>query len=167
MGRPKRSVQAAAEDSINPPDELTATQTVARVVKAEGNNLYTCELPNKKTVVLELDPKFRNTIWLKRGGYVLIDVGSAEERKSGSRVVGEIINVVRDEKLWRKQPYWCVPARLKLPHVMLSSKRLMSLTGQRRSRSEATTRATTKTNPWWARCRPATPRRKRSMSRAT
>jgi len=108
MGRPKRSVQAAAEDTLNPPDELTPAQSIARVVKAEGNNLYTCELPNKKTVVLELEPKFRNTVWLKRGGYVLIDVGSAEERKSGSRVVGEIINVVRDEKLWRKQAYWSV-----------------------------------------------------------
>jgi probable RNA-binding protein EIF1AD len=108
MGRPKRSVQAAAEDTLNPPDELTATQSLARVVKGEGNNLYTCELPNKKTVVLELEPKFRNTVWLKRGGYVLIDVGSADERKSSSRVVGEIINVVRDEKLWRKQAYWYV-----------------------------------------------------------
>lgn len=108
MGRPKRSVQAAAEDTLNPPDELTPTQSIARVVKAEGNNLYTCELPNKKPVVLELEPKFRNTVWLKRGGYVLVDVGSAEERKSSSRVVGEIINVVRDEKLWRKQAYWSV-----------------------------------------------------------
>ncbi|OIW28671.1 nucleic acid-binding protein, partial [Coniochaeta ligniaria NRRL 30616] len=107
MGRPKRSVQAAAEESLNPPDELTPTQSLAKVIKGEGNNLYTCELPNKKTVVLELEPKFRNTVWLKRGGYVLIDVGSAEEeRKSSSRVVGEIINVVRDEKLWRKQAYW-------------------------------------------------------------
>ena len=117
MGRPKRSVQAAAEDTLNPPDELTPAQSIARVVKAEGNNLYTCELPSKKTVVLELEPKFRNTVWLKRGGYVLIDVGSAEERKSGSRVVGEIINVVRDEKLWRKQPYWSVPTSF-LPSVM-------------------------------------------------
>lgn len=108
MGRPKRSVQAAAEESLNPPEELTPTQSLARVIKAEGNNLYTCELPNKKTIVLELEPKFRNTVWLKRGGYVLIDVGSAEERKSSSRVVGEIINVVRDEKLWRKQAYWLV-----------------------------------------------------------
>ncbi|KAB5555100.1 hypothetical protein GE09DRAFT_1173890 [Coniochaeta sp. 2T2.1] len=106
MARPKRSVQAAAEDTVNPPDALTETQSLARVVKAEGNNLYTCELPNKKAVCLELEPKFRNTVWLKRGGYVLIDVGSAEERKTGSRVVGEIINIVRDEKVWRKRPYW-------------------------------------------------------------
>jgi probable RNA-binding protein EIF1AD len=109
MGRPKRSIAAAAEESLNPPDELTPSQSLARVVKAEGNNLYTCELPNKKTVLLELEQKFRNTVWIKRGGYVLVDLGSADERKN-SRVVGEIINVVRDERLWRKQAYWYMPS---------------------------------------------------------
>ncbi|KAK0643876.1 hypothetical protein B0T16DRAFT_459972 [Cercophora newfieldiana] len=106
MGKPKRSVLAAAEESATPPDELTESQSVARVVKAEGNNLYTCALPNTKTIVVELEPRFRNTIWIKRGGYVLVDLASAEERGPGSRVVGEIVNVVRDEKAWRKQAYW-------------------------------------------------------------
>ncbi|KAK5661233.1 hypothetical protein OQA88_11126 [Cercophora sp. LCS_1] len=106
MGKPKRNVLAAAEESMTPPDELTDAQSLARVVKAEGNNLYTCQLPNKKSIVVELEPRFRNTIWIKRGGYVLVDVASSEERPKTSRVVGEIINVVRDEKEWRKQPYW-------------------------------------------------------------
>lgn len=106
MGRPKRSIVAAAEESLNPPDELTPSQSIARVVKAEGNNLYTCELPNKKIVLLELEQKFRNAVWIKRGGYVLVDLGSVDERKSSSKVAGEIRNVVRDERLWRKQPYW-------------------------------------------------------------
>ncbi|KAK3319135.1 hypothetical protein B0H66DRAFT_257759 [Apodospora peruviana] len=107
MGKPKRSnVLAAAEESATPPDELTPTQSVARVVKAEGNSLYTCALPNTKTIVVELEPRFRNAIWIKRGGYVLVDVASRDERPQASRVVGEIVNVVRDEKQWRKQPYW-------------------------------------------------------------
>lgn len=109
MGRPMRNaVAAAAQESMTPPDELTDSQSVARVVKAEGNSLYTCELPNKKTIIVELEPRFRNTIWIKRGGYVLIDLASMEERPKESRVVGEIVNVVRDEKSWRKKPYWCV-----------------------------------------------------------
>jgi len=108
MGKPKRHAQAAAEESETPPDELTDAQSVARVVKAEGNNLYTCALPNAKTIIVELEPRFRNTIWIKRGGYVLVDLASADERPPNSRVVGEIVNVVRDEKAWRKQPYWSV-----------------------------------------------------------
>jgi probable RNA-binding protein EIF1AD len=31
-----------------------------------------------------------------------------ERSKTGSKVVGEIINIVRDEKAWRKEAYWCV-----------------------------------------------------------
>ena len=112
MGRPKRNILAAAEESISPPDELTEYQTVARVGKPEGNNLYTCELPNTKTVVVELAQRFRNTIWIRRRGFVVVDLTPSEERsKANSKVQGEIINVVRDEKEWRKMPYWYVELR--------------------------------------------------------
>ncbi|KAK8010778.1 hypothetical protein PG990_009743 [Apiospora arundinis] len=104
MGRPKRNIQAAAEESMTPPDALSENQTLARVIKAEGNNLYSCLLPNQKTVVVELADRFRNTIWIKRGGYALVELYPAPEPKS--RVEGEITNVVRDEKAWRKQGYW-------------------------------------------------------------
>jgi probable RNA-binding protein EIF1AD len=106
MGKPKRAVFAAAQETTSPPDELTDTQFIARAIKGEGNHVYTCELPNGKPVVVELEPKFRNTVFIRRGGYVLVDLASAEERSRSSRVVGEIINIVRDEKEWRKQPYW-------------------------------------------------------------
>ncbi|KAK4464515.1 hypothetical protein QBC42DRAFT_43279 [Cladorrhinum samala] len=106
MAKSRRVVHAAAQETLTPPDELTDSQTIAKVVKADGNNLYTCELPNKKAFLFELESRFRNAIFIKRGGYVLVDVASSEERPAGSKVVGEIINVVRDEKLWRKQPYW-------------------------------------------------------------
>lgn len=108
MGRSKRDILATTEESVTPPSELTPSQSVARVVKAEGNNKYICELPNKKTALLELQPRFQNTVWIRRGGYVLIDVAPGGESRGASRVAGEIINVVRDERAWRKQPYWYV-----------------------------------------------------------
>lgn len=104
MGRPKRNTQAAAVESTTPPDELTASQSLACVAKAEGNSLYSCSLPDKRTVLVELADRFRNTIWIKRGGYVLVDLTPVADVKD--RVEGEIVNVVRDEKLWRKQRYW-------------------------------------------------------------
>jgi len=122
MGRPKRSVvKAAAIETLTPPDELTDSQSLARVVRIEGNSLYVCQLPNLKTILVELEPRFRNTIWIKRGGYVLVDLASAEERAASTRIVGEIINVVRDEKQWRKQPYWCVLSSLSLFLAPVSS----------------------------------------------
>ncbi|KAI0815954.1 hypothetical protein GGR55DRAFT_372386 [Xylaria sp. FL0064] len=104
MARPKRDVLAAAEESTTPPDALTLSQSVARVIKAEGNNLYSCALPSQQTVLVELAARFRNTIWIKRGGYVLVDLTPSSEKKG--KVEGEIVNVVREEKEWRKQSYW-------------------------------------------------------------
>lgn len=117
MGRPKRSVLAAAAESTTPPDELTEYQQIARVGKPEGNNLYSCVLPNTKTAIVELAQRFRNTIWIKRGGFVLVDLMPSEERaKANSKVQGEIVNVVRDEKEWRKMPYWYVVDDLSFYH---------------------------------------------------
>ncbi|KAI0525972.1 hypothetical protein F5B22DRAFT_262086 [Xylaria bambusicola] len=104
MARPKRNLHAAAEESTTPPDALTPTQSVARVIKAEGNSLYSCLLPNQQIVLVELAARFRNTIWIKRGGYVLVDLTPPEEKRG--KVEGEIANVVREEKEWRKQSYW-------------------------------------------------------------
>ncbi|OTB08294.1 hypothetical protein M426DRAFT_8102 [Hypoxylon sp. CI-4A] len=104
MARSKRNIRAAAEESETPPDQLTETQSVARVIKAEGNNLYACSLPNQRLVLVELADRFRNTIYTRRGGYVLVELSPAGERKG--KVEGEIVNVVRDEKAWRKQSYW-------------------------------------------------------------
>jgi probable RNA-binding protein EIF1AD len=104
MGRPKRNVFAAAEETATPPSALTATQSIARVIKAEGNSLYSCYLPDQKRILVELLPRFRNTIWIKRGGYVLVDTKEADARDN--KLDGEIVNIVRDEHVWRKEPYW-------------------------------------------------------------
>ncbi|KAI0889107.1 nucleic acid-binding protein [Annulohypoxylon maeteangense] len=104
MGRPKRDIRATAEEATTPPYQLTETQSLAKVIKAEGNSLYACSLPNQQTVLVELASRFRNTVWIRRGGYVLVQLISSEEEKG--RVEGEIINVVGDEKQWRKQTYW-------------------------------------------------------------
>ncbi|KAI1119605.1 hypothetical protein F5Y14DRAFT_446139 [Nemania sp. NC0429] len=104
MGRPKRDIRAAAEESTTPPDDLSPSQQVARVIKAEGNSLYSCLLPSQQTVLVELAARFRNTIWIKRGGYVVVDLSHPEEKRG--KVDGEIANVVHEEKEWRKKSYW-------------------------------------------------------------
>lgn len=105
MGR--RTAKAAVEEAFTPPDSLTEGQYLVRVVKPEGNNLYACELPSKKPVLLELAQRFRNTVWIRKGGFVLAQryEGDAE---AAVRAEGEIVNVVRNDKLWKKQPYWYV-----------------------------------------------------------
>jgi probable RNA-binding protein EIF1AD len=106
MGPPKRRVLATAEETLTPPDELAEGQGITRVIKATGNNVYLVELPSKTTILVELPARFRSTIWMKRGSYVLVDTKALENREN--KLGGEIINVVGDEKAWRKAPYWCV-----------------------------------------------------------
>ncbi|KAI1276115.1 hypothetical protein F5Y07DRAFT_140766 [Xylaria sp. FL0933] len=93
MPRPKRNVQAAAEESTTPPGALTSSQSVARVIKAEGNNLYSCALPSQQTVLVELATRFRNTIWIKRGGYVPKEFAKAtydDDEENEESVVGQM-----------------------------------------------------------------------------
>ena len=104
MGRPKRNLLATAEETSSPPASLEQGQAITRVVKADGNNLYSVELPNHTTLLVELPSRFRSTIWIKRGGYVVVDTTAFEDR--ANKLDGEIVNVVRDEKQWRKQAYW-------------------------------------------------------------
>ncbi|KAE8146234.1 nucleic acid-binding protein [Aspergillus avenaceus] len=104
MGPPRRKVLATAEETLTPPDELQQGQQIARVIKATGNNIYAVELPSKDTILVELPSRFRSTIWMKRGSYVVIDTNALEGRDN--KLVGEIINIVRDEKAWRKAPFW-------------------------------------------------------------
>lgn len=104
MPRPKRAVMETIEATITPPDTLPESHHIARVIKAEGKNLYSAQLPDGKEVLAELEPKFRSTVWIRRGGFVVVDMSAMADRNN--KLDGEIVNVVREEKEWRKMPYW-------------------------------------------------------------
>ena len=105
MGKPKRNLLATAEQTSSPPASLEEGHAIARVRKAEGNNLYSVDVPaGKEPLLVELPSRFRSQIWIKRGGFVVVDTSAFEDRSN--KLSGEIVNVVRDEKQWRKQAYW-------------------------------------------------------------
>lgn len=105
MARPKRNLLATAQETSSPPASLDDNHAIARVRKAEGKNLYLVELPQRTDPLLvELPARFRSQIWIKRGGYVLVDTAAFLDREN--KLDGEIVNVVREEKEWRKQSYW-------------------------------------------------------------
>jgi probable RNA-binding protein EIF1AD len=106
MARPKRNVLATIDSTITPPDALSPNHVIARITRAEGKNIYAAELPGGKSVLAELEPRFRSTVWIKRGSYVVVDTSALADREN--KLDGEIVNVVRDEKAWRKMSYWCV-----------------------------------------------------------
>ncbi|KAJ9628081.1 hypothetical protein H2203_003303 [Taxawa tesnikishii (nom. ined.)] len=104
MPKPRRNLLATAADTLTPPDTLASSQRIARVTSAAGKNLYHVELSDKTIMLVELDAKFRSTIWIKRGNYVVVDTSTLAEREN--KLGGEIVNVVRNEKEWRKAPFW-------------------------------------------------------------
>ncbi|CAG5163722.1 uncharacterized protein ALTATR162_LOCUS6529 [Alternaria atra] len=104
MARPKRNVLATIDSTIIPPDALSPNHVIARITKAEGKNIYAAELPDGKPVLAELEARFRSTVWIKRGSYVVVDTSALADREN--KLDGEIVNVVRDEKAWRKMSYW-------------------------------------------------------------
>jgi probable RNA-binding protein EIF1AD len=106
MPRPKRNLLATIDSTVTPPDFLPAGHFIARITTAAGNNLYNAELPDGSPVLAELEAKFRSTVWIKRGSYVVIDTSALSDRDN--KLDGEIVNVVRDEKAWRKMAYWYV-----------------------------------------------------------
>ena len=114
MAPPRRKVLATAEETLTPPDDLAPGQQIARVLKATGNNLYAVEFPSKKTFLVELPSRFRSTIWIKRNSYVVVDTNALEGRDN--KLGGEIVNIVRDEKAWRKERYWlALPLGARVP----------------------------------------------------
>jgi len=106
MPPPKRNLHATVENTLIPPDSLDEGQSIARIDRATGNSVYNVELPGGKQVLAELGEKFRSKIFVKRGTYVVVDTNAFAEREN--KLAGEIVNVVRDEKQWRKMSYWCV-----------------------------------------------------------
>lgn len=57
-----------------------------------------------ESIMVELPPKFRNSMWIRRGGFVLVDTAALSDRVN--KLSGEIIAVIHDEKRWRKLSYW-------------------------------------------------------------
>ncbi|KAA8901426.1 hypothetical protein FN846DRAFT_781169 [Sphaerosporella brunnea] len=101
----KRALSALDELTSVPPDSpLPPSQVIGRIAQAQGKNLFTCSLPSGESILAELAPIFRGTAWLRRGGYVLIDTTTFDARDN--KIGGQVINVVRNEREWRKMDYW-------------------------------------------------------------
>lgn len=105
MGRSKRALLATAEETSSPPPSLPSGHTIAQVIKAEGTYLYSVHTPSKsEPLLVELPSRFRSQIWIKRGGYVVVNTLAFDDRDN--KLDGEIANIVRNEREWRKYSYW-------------------------------------------------------------
>lgn len=87
MGR-KRTTEAILATDPEP----QASQFIARVITTRGQNLY--EVANAEGIhlLVELPPKFRSLVWVKRGSYVIADSTQMADRDN--KIEGEIVHVL-------------------------------------------------------------------------
>ncbi len=104
MPRSKRELHAIADETTTPPDTLPSSHIIGQVKQASGKNLYQLELPSGQTILAELESRFRSTVWMKRGSFVVVDTSTQADRDN--KLGGRIVNVVRDERAWRKMSWW-------------------------------------------------------------
>lgn len=75
--------------------EPTANQIIVRVTENRGQHIYSVELPSGETTLTLLPAKFRNTIWIKRGDYLIIeDEETATPEKNFSGKIRSLIKYV-------------------------------------------------------------------------
>ncbi|UJR38423.1 hypothetical protein I4U23_031091 [Adineta vaga] len=76
---------------------------IVKIVAPRGNNLHEVITPNGTMFLVSMPTKFRKTIFIKRGDYVLV-----EDIEEGDKVKAEIIQILlRDNiKYIRSQNCW-------------------------------------------------------------
>ncbi|KAF7725535.1 hypothetical protein EC973_009565 [Apophysomyces ossiformis] len=89
MGR-----RQAAEDVLDT-DKITleegTEQQYARVIGPRGNSQHEVEFADGSRKLVTLPPRFRNTVWVKRGHYVIVDPSLGT---TSDKVCGEIVRVL-------------------------------------------------------------------------
>ncbi len=71
----------------------TEQEKIVRVVEARGSNLYQIEYPTGQKALCLLPSKFRNTVWIKRGDYLIIHP-EPDDPQDRSKVRSIITNVL-------------------------------------------------------------------------
>ncbi|KAG5520024.1 hypothetical protein PMAC_001100 [Pneumocystis sp. 'macacae'] len=100
----KKKIQKLGQITINPPDELSDSQKIACVVEIKDHDLYLCKTANGETLLAELPPRFRCKIWVRRGGFVVLNTQTFDKKEC--KIQAEISIVIQNEKAWRKKKYW-------------------------------------------------------------
>lgn len=100
----KKKIQKLGQMTFDPPHELPEHQKIACVMEIRDHDLYLCKTSSDEILLTELPPRFRCKIWVRRGGFVVIDTHAFD--KKGGKIQAEIIMVIQNEKMWKKKEYW-------------------------------------------------------------
>ncbi|KAF9108216.1 hypothetical protein BGX27_008426 [Mortierella sp. AM989] len=85
--------------------ELEDDQQFARVLGTRGKNIHEVQFKNGEELLVNLPPKFRSLVWVKRGSYVIIQPAEEEDK---TKVSGDIVAVLFPDhiKQYKQRGIW-------------------------------------------------------------
>ncbi|KAF9585382.1 hypothetical protein BGW38_002639 [Lunasporangiospora selenospora] len=95
-----------SSDLLTDTPELQEGQLFARVLGSRGKNIHEVQFPDGQEILVNLPPKFRNLVWVKRGSYVIVQPAEEEEQKT--KVAGDIVAVLFQDhvKQYKQNGIW-------------------------------------------------------------
>ncbi|XP_054262642.1 probable RNA-binding protein EIF1AD [Macrosteles quadrilineatus] len=78
-------------------------QQIVRLTGGRGNHLHDAETPEGDKFIVSMPTKFRKSVWVKRGDYVLV-----ESIPEGDKVKAEIVTVLTKDhiRFYKNQKCW-------------------------------------------------------------
>uniref|UniRef100_A0A1Z5L809 Probable RNA-binding protein EIF1AD n=1 Tax=Ornithodoros moubata TaxID=6938 RepID=A0A1Z5L809_ORNMO len=86
----KHVTKAVLEEYVLPSEQ----QQIVRILSGRGNNLHEVENSTGETFLVSMPTKFRKSVWVKRGDFVIVD--PIEE---GDRVKAEIAHILYKDQI--------------------------------------------------------------------
>ncbi|KAK2568775.1 putative RNA-binding protein EIF1AD [Acropora cervicornis] len=86
----KHVAKEVLEDYVVP----DPNQQIVKIVSSRGNNLHEVEAPDGSKFLVSMPSKFRKSVWIKRGDFVIVD--PIEE---GNKVCAEIVHILYNKQI--------------------------------------------------------------------
>eukprot|EP00775_Hariotina_reticulata_P009258 gene9258-9424_t len=97
MGQRRKHVtQTAFNQDVEPP---SSNQQIVRALGTRGGNIVEVEYPNGSNTLCIMPAKFNRKLWVRRGGFLIIEPSPEAEQDATSRVTGTICAVLYDEHI--------------------------------------------------------------------
>ena len=102
MSRKKHVEQHYAQGDVQPP---TAEQCIAQSLGTRGGNIVEVLFADGSQTLCMIPSKFNKTLWIRKGGLLVVDKPIADSAAGGAKVTSNVIAVLYDEhvKQLRKQ----------------------------------------------------------------
>ncbi|KAI8471821.1 MAG: hypothetical protein J3K34DRAFT_520188 [Monoraphidium minutum] len=100
MSRRKYITQQSLTQEVQPPGP---DESIVRALGARGGNIVEVEHPDGRATLVLMPARFNKKLWVRRGGFLIIDESAEAQEDASSRVTGTIVSVLYDEHVRKLQ----------------------------------------------------------------